>query len=279
MAALTAGGRGRVAGVGRTSLQSLRAWQSAIGIAVSLGVVHTDGWGRTHRWANPPRDADLIDSLLQSVEPLITSSSPVEAADVLDGWLRNASVRTPHANTFNRTTQPSAALQPVIDEVLSRHGRAHTMIQRRLVSTDGAPIEQRAWGVDDIPQLVWPCALPEHLRHTTKPDQRILRAVVSMILVRVCTDACDWVEAGAALGFPADKSRNWTHYAFGANWGIKDDLLAASHALETKLATQANRPSFHHRSQIVGFGSGALKDAQSPRCLDQGGSAWCPCYP
>lgn len=167
MAALTAGGRGRVAGVGRTSLQSLRAWQSAIGIAVSLGVVHTDGWGRTHRWANPPRDADLIDSLLQSVEPLITSSSPVEAADVLDGWLRNASVRTPHANTFNRTTQPSAALQPVIDEVLSRHGRAHTMIQRRLVSTDGAPIEQRAWGVDDIPQLVWPCALPEHLRHST----------------------------------------------------------------------------------------------------------------
>jgi hypothetical protein len=119
MTALTAGRRGRVAGVDRTSLQSLRAWQSAIGIAVSLGVVDTEGWGRTHRWANPPRDPDLIDVLLATVELLITASSPVEAADVLDGWLRNAGFRTPHANTFNRTTQPSAALRPVIDEVLS----------------------------------------------------------------------------------------------------------------------------------------------------------------
>lgn len=78
---------------------------------------------------------------------------------------------------------------------------------------------------------------------------------------------------------PGPAGLDTNSYAFGANWGIKDDLLATSHALETKLATQANRPSFHHRSQIVGFGSGALKDAQSPRCLDQGGSAWCPCYP
>jgi hypothetical protein len=78
--------------------------------------------------------------------------------------------------------------------------------------------------VDDVPQLVWPCALPEHLRHSTKPDQRILRAVVSMVLVRMCTDAKDWVEAGAALGFPPDKSRNcgsdslsWPHHD-GLGW-------------------------------------------------------------
>lgn len=279
MAELARGKRSPVAGVDRTSLQALRAWQSAIGIAVRLGAVDAGDWGRTHRWANPPRDPDLVYRLLESVEPLVNAQEPESAADVLEVWLRQAGIRSPDATTFSRIAQRSAALQPVIDEVLSRHGRAHTMIQRRLVSTDGAPIDQRAWGVDDIPQLVWPCALPEHLRRSIKPDQRILRAVVSMVLVRMCTDARDWVDVGAVLGFPADKARNWTRYAFGANWGIKDDLLATSHALETKLATQANRPSFHHRSQIVGFGSGALKDAQSPRCLDQGGSAWCPCYP
>lgn len=279
MTALTAGRRGRVAGVDRTSLQSLRAWQSAIGIAVSLGVVDTRGWGRTHRWANPPRDPELIDALLQAVEPLITASGPVAAADVLDGWMRNAGLRSPHANTFNRTTQSSAALRPAIDEVLSRHGRVHTMVQRLLVDSDGLPIDQRTWGVDDIPQLVWPCALPENLRRSTKPDQRILRAVVSMILVRMCTDAPDWVTAGAALGFPGDKSRNWTRYAFSAKWGMKGDLLIAARTLEVKLGTNRDRPSFHRRSQVSGFGSEALTDAQSPRCLERGGSIWCPCFP
>lgn len=277
MATLTTGHRGHVAGIDRTSLQTLRAWQSAIGIAVGLSVVDAEGWGRTHRWANPPRDPDLIDRLLATVEPLTTACSAPEGADVLAAWLRNAGVRSPHANTFDRTTQPSAALRPIIDVVLSRHGRAHTLIQRRLVASDGLPINQRAWGVADIPQLVWPCALPEHLRRSTKPDQRILRAVVSMILVRTCADANDWVGAGALLGFPPDKSRNWTHYAFSSKWGIKDDLLTASHALEAKLTTQANLPTFHLRSPVSGFGAGALDGAQSPRCSVQEGRAWCPC--
>ena len=214
MAALVAGSRGHIAGAEATSLQALRAWQSAIGIAVGLGVIDTDGWGRTHRWANPPRDPNLIDRLLQAVEPLVTAADPAAAADVLDEWLQNAGIRAPHANTFDRITQPSAALRPAIDELLGRHGRAHTVIQRRLVTNDGLPMDATAWGVDDIPQLVWQCALPDHLRESTRPDQRILRAVVSMILVRMCSDAKDWVEAGAALGFPPDKSRNWTRYAF-----------------------------------------------------------------
>lgn len=279
MAALTSGARGPVAGIDRTSLQSLRAWQSAIGLAVGLGVVDAVGWGRTHRWANPPRDPDLIDSLLQSAEPLIASSGPVEAADVLGGWLRKAGVRSPHANTFNRTTQPAAALLPVIDEVLSRYGRAHTMLHRRLVGHDGIAIDECDWGVDDVPQIVWPCALPEHLRHSTKPDQRILRAVVSMILIRMCTDASDWVEAGAALDFPADKSRNWTRYAFSAKWGIKKDLLNAARTLEAKLAMNPDRPTFQRRRQVSGFGFWALKYAQSPPCRDGGDDAWCPCSP
>ena len=275
MAALTAGQRGRVAGIERTPIQTLRAWQSSVGIAVRLGVVDAGSWGRTHRWANPPRHPDLIDKLLETAEPLITASTPDAAADVLENWLEDAGARAPHANTFDRTTQPAVALRPVIDQVLARYGRAHTLIQRRLIGQDGRPIDESGWGVDDIPQLVWPCALPEHLRHSTRPDQRILRAVVSMILVRMCTDAKDWPEAGAALGFPPDKSRNWTRYAFARRWSLKPELIAAA----DNLASHNEFPReqrCQRRGQVRGSGVGALSRAQAPRCTRAGG-AWCPC--
>lgn len=47
MAGLVTGGRGHIAGAETTSLPALRAWQSTIGLVVGLGVVDTDGWGRT----------------------------------------------------------------------------------------------------------------------------------------------------------------------------------------------------------------------------------------
>ena len=97
MAELTNGQPGRVAGVERTSLQTLRAWQSAIGIAVRFGAVDADGWGRTHRWANPPRDPALIDRLLETVEPLVTAPDPASAADALGRWVQQAGIISPNA--------------------------------------------------------------------------------------------------------------------------------------------------------------------------------------
>lgn len=277
LAGLIDGHRGRVAGAERSPLQTLRGWQSAIGIAVRLGAVDSDGWGRTHRWANPPRDPDLIDRLLEAVEPLVNAADPAMAADVLDGWVHNAGIRSPHTNTFARITRPSVALQPVMDELLGRHGRAHTVIQRRLTTADGVTLGQQAWTVDDIPQLVWPCALPNHLRESTRPDQRILRAVISMILVRMCIDAKDWVAAGAVLGFPPDKSRNWTRYAFSARWRLKNDLIGIADLLNGQLVRQPQGSSWRVRCVISGFGAGALRSAQSPECAIDGGG-WCPCY-
>ncbi len=156
MVELANGKRSHVAGVERTSLQALRAWQSAIGIAVRLGSVDAGDWGRTRRWANPPRDPDLVDRLLESVEPLVNAKYPESAADVFEGWLRQAGTASQNANTFSRVTQPSAALQSVIEEGLSRHGRAHALIKRRLVGRDGLALDQRGWGVDDIPQPILP---------------------------------------------------------------------------------------------------------------------------
>ena len=278
MVELTSGRRTQVAGIERTSLQALRAWQSAIGIAVRLGAVDVGDWGRTHRWANPPRDPDLVDQLLECVEPVIDANDPKSAALVLEGWLRSAGIGSPNANTFSRITQPSAALQPVINEVLRRRGRAHTLIQRRLVGQDGLAIDKRGWGVDDIPQLVWPCALPEHLRDSTRPDQRILRAVVSMILVRMCTDAKDWVEVGAALRFPPDKSRNWSRYAFAGRWGLKGLLLERAELLGAHLARQPMQSHWSRRPRLVGNGLSAARRAQQPGCNREAkDNHWCPC--
>lgn len=276
MAELARGERSLVAGVERTSLQAFRAWQSAIGIAVRLGAVDAGDWGRTHRWANPPRDPDLVDRLLESVEPLVNAKDPESAADVLEVWLRQAGIRSPNATTFSRITKPSAALQPVIDKALSRCGRAHTLIQRRLVGQDGLALDQRGWGPEDVPQLVWPCALPERLRNSTRPDQRILRAVVSMILVRMCTDARDWVEAGAALGFPADRSRNWSRYVFSERFGLRYALLVSAERLSQALPDQPQRTQWAVRGRIHGFGVGGLGWAQAPDCV-RDGDAWCPC--
>lgn len=73
MSRLTHGARGFVAGTEGTSLQTLRGWQATITIAVRLGIIDTRGWGRTHRWANPPRSPDLMDRLLEVAEPLVSA--------------------------------------------------------------------------------------------------------------------------------------------------------------------------------------------------------------
>lgn len=64
--------------------------------------------------------------------------------------------------------------------------------------------------------------------------------------------------------------------AFSAKLAIKDDLVLAAEVLGAELTKEPSHGSFQGRRQVSGFGSGALKDAQSPSCFDRGG-AWCPC--
>ena len=276
--ALAAGHRGHVAGADYTSLQTLRAWQSAIGIATRLGAVDSSGWGRTHRWANPPRDPDLVDRLLAAVEPLVDASTTEEAADLLAVWCDRAGIRNPHADTFAKITQPSAALQPAIDELLRRQGRAHTLIQRRLTRPDGTDITAANWDIDDLPQMVWPCALPDRLQDHTRPDQRILRAVIALILARWRRGFEDWSTAGASLGMPPMKARGWTRYAFSGRWDLKVPLLNAAEDLQVLLPEQIDRHAWKGRPTLRGNGIVALRSAQQPTCrLQDSASRWCPC--
>lgn len=277
MQALTHGARGTVAGASHTPLATLRAWQAAIGWVTSHGLVDTRGWGRTHRWSNPPRDPDLTDTLLRTVEPLMNAPTLDEAAQVLHGWCRQAGIRTPDAHTFTRSTQPAAALQPVIDTLLARHGRAHTRLQR-LTHPNGQPLIHPGWDLDDIPQTAWPCALPPHLRGSTRPHELVLRAVMAMMVARIRTGHPDWAAAGADIGIPARHARCWTRYVCAEKWHIKQPLVQAAADLAPHLPRQPQPHSWGDRGPVAGHGPSALRQAQQPGCRrEDPATAWCPC--
>lgn len=274
---------GRVAGRPHTSLQTLSAWRTAIALATRLNVVDSKGWGRTHRQNNPPRDPDLMDDLMAAAAPLVTAPTVEAGADVLAQWCASAGIAAPHRGTFDRSCQPSAAIIPVIDAVLARIGRSHTRLQRRLTDAEGRRI-CRGYNTDDIPQLAWPCSLPEHLRGNSRPDSRILRAVVAMALVRAVHGG-DWIQAGGELGYPPDKARNWTRYAFSSAFpGLRDALIDTALTLGVLLERDhqqgslpgvwSDRPSL----DASRYGVTILQPAQTPGCRrDDTDQLWCPC--
>ncbi|WP_340537875.1 hypothetical protein [Nocardioides sp. GXZ039] len=268
--------RGVVVGTSYTALQSIQAWRHAIGLARHFGAVDT-GWGRLHRWGTPPRDPAAVDQLLAAAAPLVTAPDPDAAADVLNRWCASAGIRSPHADTFRRASLSSAGLQPVIDTLVRRNGRAHVLAQRRL------PIEVVAdmqhWTCDDVPQLVWPCALPLRLRASRKPDRLILRAVVALILVRLRSGAPDWATTAALLGLPSQRACGWTRHSFSSAHGpeLKGLLIAAAHALARRLAEQPAGGTWADRPALAGNGLTIFASAQTPACCNDSPGRWCPC--
>ena len=99
-----------------------------------------------------------------------------------------------------------------------------------------------------------------------------------MILIRMCTDVTNWVDAGAALGFPPDKAHNWSRYAFASRWALKRTLLEAAQCLRYELGHQPTRHEWHRRPRLEGNGLAAYRNAQQPGCSRDGiGNVWCAC--
>lgn len=276
LASIIGGNRGTVVGTSYTALQTLQAWRHAIGLARHFEVADTD-WGRLHRWGTPPRDPAVVDQLLAAAEPLVTAPDPGAAADVLDRWCSSAGIRSPNVDTFRRASLPSAGLQPVIDTLVRRNGRAHVLAQRRLSIEVVADMQH--WTCDDVPQLVWSCALPPHLRTSRKPDQLILRTVVALIVARLRSGATDWATTAALLGLPSRRARGWTRHSFSSAHGpdLKGELIAAAHALARRLAEQPARGAWTDRPVLAGNGLSMFANAQTPTCRNDIPGGWCPC--
>lgn len=269
---------GRVAGASHRSLQTLRAWQAAIGISISLDRSHTALDGRTHRWSSPPRDATTFQELVTRASPVVQAPAVKEAAEALLDWCRAAGISSPNRHTFARATQPASALKPITDLTLAQVGRAHIRLARRLQATT-PPLTLLGWTPEDVPQLIWSCALAPDRRVSTRPNQLLMRAVLAMILVRM-HGGDDWPTAGAILGIPPDKARNWTRYCFAQRFpGLKEDLLHTADAVARLLPTQPEGSTWRARPDIAdGFGFFALTGAQRPACRrEDPTSPWCPC--
>ncbi|MET4079538.1 TniQ family protein [Janibacter sp. UYMM211] len=276
-ALVIASDRGVVAGEVHTGLQTLRAWQAAIGISISLGRSHVQTTTRNHRWSSPPRDAAQLHALLRDAAPLTDAPTVEAAAQVLLGWCATAGITSPNRHTFARATRPAPALTAVTDAALAHVGRVHVRLERRRDLP--SRLQVLTWTPSDVPQLVWPCALPQHRRASSRPDQLLLRAVVAMILVRM-HDGTTWTRAGSVLGIPPHTARNWTRYCFSARFpGLREDLLDTADRLAGVLPGQPARGSWQERPDItVGYGTTCLAPAQAPTCRRQDTtSRWCPC--
>lgn len=267
---------GRFAGQPLRSLEVLRGWQAAIGFVARYRIESTHGWGRTHRWGTPPRPATTMGALMHAVAPLAHAPTTAAAADVLLGWCAQAEITAPHYDTFRRVTQPSA-LDPVITAAMNRVGRMSTLVSRHgMRQRETLPV--LAWSIDDVPQVAWPCALPQELRHNTRPHYLILRTVVSMMLIRMATRAT-WHQAAVLLGLPGTTAQ-WGRYVGSVAFiDIRTSLLQRVRAVADALPHQptsawVQRPT---STDPAGYGILQLAGTQRPDCAKQSRSGWCPC--
>lgn len=276
IAELVAGNHGEVAGEKRRPMVTLQAWRYAACLARHLGRVPEIDWGETHRWTLPPRDPRTMDALLAAAEPVVCAPDAKTAADVLANWCCEAGHSSIHADLFRRASKGSEHLGDVISALLRRDGRAHVLAQRRLSYEVG---DLLSLDVDHVPQLLWPCALPDRLRASTKPDTRILRAVQALIVVRTIAGSPDWGTTGELLGIPAHRAKQWTRYCFGSAHGsLKDELISSAHRVARVLARTRHREEWAERPQLFGAGLSIFALAQSGRCRrDDPTTAWCPC--
>jgi len=275
LASIIEAGEGTFAGTTWSAPEVLRGYQSAISLAAHLGIVGSEDWGRTHRWTSPPRDPAVLDGLLSIVSPVARASDPGAAAHVIGTWCAQAGV-VPSANTFDRSTQVPAAMRKVVQKVLSQHGRALTRAHR--LGVQGV-LPLTDWSVADVPQVVWPCALPAVLRNSTKPNALLLRAVVSLLLVGIVNGG-SWERSGERLGFPPGKGNGWGRYAVSRRFGLREQLLKLVQDLAPFLPLQPQRAAWAERPPLSEnvYGLGCLADAQRPSCRSEDeSSAWCPC--
>lgn len=272
-------GTGPFAGQPFQSLQVLRGWQAAIGIAIHLGVPRGIDWGKTHRWGAPPRDPAVLDALLAYARPLTQAPDTGEGAAVLRDWCARAGIRHPHRDTFRRATRQSEALEPVIASLLLSSGRASTRVQR-IGAAQRDQLGIFPFEVADVPQVMWPCALPESLRMSTKPDALLLRVVLSMMLARMLSGGT-WADSAVALGLPEQKAKQWARYASSTAFpNLHSRLLERLEPLSALLPSQPKSGRWAKRPTLDGarYGLLCLRGAQRPACRREDLSAdWCPC--
>lgn len=277
-----ANGHGAVAGRTVPVRECLTAWQAAVCFAQAWRpTAISPRWDAAKPWMSPPRDAAALADLLAVAGEVVLAPDAATAAAVLADWCHDANATAPTPSTFTDLAPAGTGLQPVIDAVLRRSGRAHSILMRSLDQLDGQHrLRVTDFDVDDIPQLIWPCALTTALRDARRPGQDMIRVAVSLTMARIA-GARSWAQAAEALGWTAAQGSQWTRYVFrGAYGNFRRQVIDAALALAPVIAQQPERRRWARRPGTVGSTKRHLEAAQRPNCrqLDPE-SCWCPCQP
>lgn len=274
-----ADGYGVVAGRRVPARECLTAWQAAACLAHAWRRPSgRDDWAVRKPWTSPPRDAALLADLLATASDIVQAPDTATAAAVLADWATKATGVAPTPATFADHGPPGTGLQPVIDTVLRRAGRAHSVLTRSLDHLDPQQrLQITELDVADIPQLIWPCALTEPLRHTSRPGANMIRFAVSLTLARIA-GARDWGQAAESLGWTAAQGRQWARYVFRDSHGQRRQVIDAAIRVAPALAQQPHPRRWSRRPVTDGPTRLQLAAAQRPDCRrTDRDTDWCPC--
>ena len=253
-----------VAGIELTPGQALTAW-----IELSLIAAHARGETRARTRLSPPRSTATTAKWLAVADEVAAQATPAAAAGALAEVLRSHDVKA-DANWFrDRLPREPSPLAQVYEEALGATGRVSTQLRRNRQQVLALyPVSSA-----QIPQLIWPCWVPQALRDLPgKPTMAMRQAYVSLCLARVIEG--DWELAAIALGFPATKGSQWARYVTGLiPKQIRGETSGQIIVLLSRLrdARAARRHPIRSAADLVGL--------VGSECVSEAGGVWCPCVP
>ncbi|WP_460605075.1 hypothetical protein [Jatrophihabitans fulvus] len=197
---------------------------------------------------------------------------------MLEQWCDSARVR-PAPAVFDDAATLCPELRAAVDTLMRRSGRSHSMLVRSLDQIEPqSRIDLADLTADDIPQLIWPCALDRDLQASLRPTAMLLRAVTSLALARIA-GARHWADAAYVLGWRPADGKAWSRYVFASSNGtLGQRLIASAVALAPLMREQPIRGPWTERPSTEGPTLQRLAASQHARCrMTDPATSWCPC--
>jgi len=210
----------------------------------------------------PLRGMDDSIRTITSVSQVLAAADPAEAAQIIREASHSQAEWT-HNEVLKMVPNRQGPLKPVLDHLLATSGRVTTKLRRQQLFF---PVSETT--IDQIPLLLWRCAIPLQLLQVRKPLQ--IQFLLSLSLARMITGT--WEDAAEGLGFSSDRGRAWSKYL--VNKTTREARQAIPGLCHTLLAILKSAPP----QQRLPLGNlrqlGELPDLDCWRANPQ---VWCPC--
>jgi len=210
----------------------------------------------------PLRNIDDSVKAITVISQVMKANDPAEAAR----FIRDASSSTAewtHNEVLKTVSNRHGPLAPVLDHLLAGAGRVSTRLRRGQLffSVTEASIEQ-------VPVLLWLCAVPNRLRTQMKPKH--MQFLMSLSLARMITGT--WEDAAEGLGFPGDRGRAWSKYLVN-----KTPATARSLIPDACQSVMKDLPAAPKQPRLPLDNLRQLEQLPDPVCGRADETQWCPC--